>query len=78
MSHERDVRSVTGYLTTLSIGNMYIRWQINESVWSIGGIILIRKGRSTGRRIYLSATLSNTYLTNEAWDIFSIFAEVVY
>jgi len=78
MSPKRNLRSVSGYLWTLSIDNMYIRWQMNGSVWSTGGMILIRKGRNTGRKLFPSATVSNTYLTNEAWDIISVFAEVVY
>ena len=32
MSHERGVRVVSGYLATLSIDNMLIRWQMNGSV----------------------------------------------
>ena len=78
MSHERDMWNVSGYLASLSADNMYVWWQMNWLVWNIGGMILIRKGRSTGRKIRPSATLSNTCITNEAYDVFFIFAEVEY
>jgi hypothetical protein len=53
MSHERDVRSVSGYLVMLSVDNLYIRQQMNGLVWSIGGMILKRKAEVLGGEFIL-------------------------
>jgi len=53
------------YLKTLSSAkSIQRRWKVNQRwVWSVVGVMLTGKNRSTGRKTYPSATSSTTNLT---------------